>query len=81
MFSFSCFRVFVAAFLFGVSWHAGHAQSAGVQQAVVETSAGTFIIDLTPEVAPNHVAYFTKLAQGGAYDGTTFHRVVKYGMV
>ena len=81
MFSLSCFRVFVAAALFVVSWHAGHAQSAAVQQAVVETSAGTFVIDLTPEVAPNHVAYFTKLAQDGAYDGTIFHRVVKYGMV
>ena len=51
------------------------------KQAVVETSLGTFVIDLTPEAAPNHVAYFTKLAQDGAYDGTTFHRVVKYGMV
>ena len=48
---------------------------------MVETSAGTFVIDLTPDVAPNHVAYFTKLAQEGAYDGTIFHRVVKYGMV
>jgi peptidyl-prolyl cis-trans isomerase B (cyclophilin B) len=51
------------------------------QQAVVDTSLGTFIIDLTPDAAPNHVAYFTKLAQEGAYEGTIFHRVVKYGMV
>src|SRR5947208_4127429 len=51
------------------------------KQAVVETAAGTFIIDLDPEAAPNQVAYFMKLAQQGAYDGTTFHRVVKYGMV
>jgi peptidyl-prolyl cis-trans isomerase B (cyclophilin B) len=65
---------------FVLSWHASHAQSAA-KQAVVETSAGTFIIDLTPETAPNHVAYFTRLAQEGAYEGTIFHRVVKYGMV
>ena len=51
------------------------------KQAVVETAAGTFIIDLDPEAAPNQVAYFMKLAQQGAYDGTTFHRMVKYGMV
>src|SRR5438034_3472243 len=51
------------------------------KQAVVETAAGTFIIDLDPEAAPNQVAYFMKLAQQGAFDGTTFHRVVKYGMV
>jgi cyclophilin family peptidyl-prolyl cis-trans isomerase len=50
-------------------------------QAVVETSLGTFIVDLTPEVAPGHVAYFSKLARDGAYEGTTFHRIVKYGMV
>ena len=51
------------------------------QQAVVETSAGTFVIDLAPDEAPNQTAYFMKLAAAGAYDGTTFHRAVKYGMV
>ena len=51
------------------------------KQAVVETSAGTFVIELTPEGAPNQVAHFMKLAQEGAYDGTTFHRMVKYGMI
>ena len=51
------------------------------QQAVVETSAGTFVIDLAPDAAPNQTAYFMKLAGSGAYDGTTFHRAVKYGMV
>ena len=55
--------------------------AAPAKQAVVETSAGTFIIDLDQEAAPNQVAYFMKLAQQGAYDGTTFHRMVKYGMV
>ncbi len=51
------------------------------KQAVVETTAGTFIIDLTPETGPNTAAYFIKQAESGAYDGTIFHRVVKYGMV
>jgi len=57
-----------------------HAQAAS-KQAVVETTSGTFVIDLTPETAPNQTAYFMKLAADGAYDGTIFHRVVKYGMV
>src|SRR5262245_13456446 len=57
------------------------AQTPSPKQAVVETSAGTFIIDLTPATAPNQVAYFIKTAQEGGYDGTIFHRVVKYGMV
>jgi peptidyl-prolyl cis-trans isomerase B (cyclophilin B) len=51
------------------------------KQAVIETSAGTFVIDLDPAAAPNQTAYFMKLAGDGAYDGTTFHRAVKYGMV
>ena len=44
------------------------------KQAVVETALGTFVIELLPEAAPNHVGYFIKLAREGAYDGTTFHR-------
>ena len=55
--------------------------SAAPKQAVVDTTAGTFVIDLTPESAPNQVAHFMKLAADGGYDGTVFHRVVKYGMV
>ena len=51
------------------------------KQAVVETTAGTFVIDLAAEAAPNTTTYFTKLAGEGAYDGTIFHRAVKYGMV
>src|SRR5580765_7438737 len=51
------------------------------KQAVVDTSAGTFVLDLDPAAAPNQAAYFMKLAADGAYDGTTFHRAVKYGMV
>jgi cyclophilin family peptidyl-prolyl cis-trans isomerase len=51
------------------------------QQAVVETSAGTFIIDLAPQDAPNYIAHFTTLVKQGAYDGTIFHRVVRNGMV
>jgi len=51
------------------------------KQAVVDTSVGTFVIDLAPEAAPNQTAHFMKLAADGTYDGTIFHRVVKYGMV
>jgi len=51
------------------------------KQAVVETTAGTFVIDLAADAAPNHAAYFIKQAADGAYDGTIFHRAIKYGMV
>ena len=55
--------------------------TASPRQAVVETTAGTFVLDLDPAAAPNQTAHFMKLAADGAYDGTTFHRAVKYGMV
>jgi peptidyl-prolyl cis-trans isomerase B (cyclophilin B) len=58
-----------------------HAQTTAPKQAVVETSAGTFILDLLPDAAPNGVAFFTKTAQSGGYDGTVFHRAVRNGMV
>jgi peptidyl-prolyl cis-trans isomerase B (cyclophilin B) len=51
------------------------------KQAVLETSIGTIVIDLRPELAPNHVGYFMKLAGEKAYDGTIFHRVVRLGIV
>src|SRR5918996_6592623 len=51
------------------------------KQAVVETDLGTIVIDLLADAAPNHVGFFIKNAQGGAYTGTTFHRVVRQGIV
>jgi cyclophilin family peptidyl-prolyl cis-trans isomerase len=57
------------------------AQDMTNKQAVVNTTLGTFVIDLRPDLAPNHVGYFIKLAREGAYTGTTFHRVVRNGIV
>ena len=51
------------------------------KQAVVETSMGTIVIDLRPDLAPNHAGYFMKLAGEKAFDGTIFHRVVRDGIV
>jgi peptidylprolyl isomerase len=46
---------------------------------VIEVSGeanGTIVIDLLPEVAPQHVEQITALAREGAYDGVVFHRVI-----
>jgi len=51
------------------------------KQAVLETTAGRIVIDLLADKAPNHVGYFIKLAKEGAYDGTTFHRLIKHGII
>lgn len=43
----------------------------------IDTSAGTFVVELAMEEAPITSTNFLKLAQDGTYDGTLFHRVVK----
>jgi len=51
------------------------------QQAVIETTHGSFVFDLLADKAPNHVAHFITKAREGAYKGTTFHRVIKLGLI
>jgi len=41
------------------------------------STQGQIIIDLMPDVAPNHVAQVTALASDGKYDGVVFHRVIE----
>lgn len=50
-------------------------------EAVLDTSNGQIVIEFFPKEAPRHVEYFVKNARSGAYDGTTFHRLVKYGLI
>jgi cyclophilin family peptidyl-prolyl cis-trans isomerase len=51
------------------------------KQAVVQTALGTFVIQLLPQAAPNHVGYVIDRAVARAYDGTTFHRAIKHGII
>ena len=51
------------------------------KQAVLETDAGTIVLDLLPEAAPNHVGHFITRAREGSYDGTVFHRVIPEFMI
>jgi peptidyl-prolyl cis-trans isomerase B (cyclophilin B) len=49
--------------------------------AIIKTSEGTLVVEFYPDVAPNHVANFKKLARQGFYDGQCFHRVIKGFMI
>ncbi|HEY4416940.1 MAG TPA: peptidylprolyl isomerase [Verrucomicrobiae bacterium] len=49
--------------------------------AVIKTSDGTMVVGFWPDVAPNTVANFEKLARKGFYDGTCFHRIMKGFMI
>ena len=48
---------------------------------LVETNLGQIKFQLLPELAPEHVRNFTKLAESGLYDGTLFHRVIPGFMI
>jgi peptidyl-prolyl cis-trans isomerase B (cyclophilin B) len=49
--------------------------------AVIKTSEGEMVAEFWPDVAPNTVENFKKLARSGFYDGTAFHRIVKGFMI
>jgi peptidyl-prolyl cis-trans isomerase B (cyclophilin B) len=49
--------------------------------ACITTTEGEMVIEFWPDVAPNTVANFKKLANQGFYDGTCFHRVIKDFMI
>jgi cyclophilin family peptidyl-prolyl cis-trans isomerase len=67
---------------FLLAWLLGILQATTApKQAVVETSAGTFVVDLAPDQAPVTTAYFMKIAAGGGFNGTIFHKMIKYGIV
>ena len=45
--------------------------------AILKTSEGEMVAEFWPDVAPNTVENFKKLARQGFYDGTAFHRIIK----
>ena len=55
---------------------ASPALATGLQINIEGEANGTVAIDLFEDVAPQHVAQITALAEEGAYDGIVFHRVI-----
>ena len=49
--------------------------------AVIQTSEGEMVAEFWPDVAPQTVENFKKLAREGFYDGTAFHRIIKGFMI
>lgn len=43
---------------------------------VIDTNKGRVLVELVPDVAPNHVARLQELTRAGVYDGRTFFRVI-----
>ncbi len=42
----------------------------------IDLKDGRVVIEMRPDLAPNHVAQIKKLAREGKYDGVVFHRVI-----
>jgi dolichyl-diphosphooligosaccharide--protein glycosyltransferase len=51
------------------------------QTAVIQTAQGPITIEFLPQVAPNHVDNFKRLAQDGFYNNTIFHRIISNFMI
>lgn len=43
---------------------------------ILETTKGTVVIEMFPDLAPGHVERIKELARAGEYDGVVFHRVI-----
>jgi len=52
-----------------------------IMHATLHTNKGDISIEFLDAQAPNTVANFVKLAEGGFYNGTKFHRVIKGFMI
>jgi cyclophilin family peptidyl-prolyl cis-trans isomerase len=50
-------------------------------EVVMETEAGRFRMELYPEKAPKHVAFFLDLVKKDYYKGSGFHRVYANALV
>ena len=50
-------------------------------RAVINTNLGNIQFELLPDIAPETVRNFIKLAKSGFYDGTLFHRVIPGFMI
>lgn len=50
-------------------------------KAIIKTKFGDIEIKFFPDLAPNHVENFIKLAKSGFYNGTIFHRVIPGFMI
>lgn len=72
-------KKFILALLAALSFSAA-ATAADVKDPentlVMQLKDGTVLIEMYPDVAPNHVARIKELTRQGFYDGIKFHRVI-----
>lgn len=68
----------LALFLFAAMPLPAGAQAGDPENTLyMDLSYGRVVIQLRPDLAPNHVARVKQLARAGFYDGIVFHRVLE----
>ena len=63
--------------VFAMTIAAGPAEAGDLENTLyLDTVYGRVVIELRPDLAPNHVARIKELTREGFYDGIVFHRVI-----
>jgi len=70
-------KLLTAAALAAMLAHAGAEAADPENTLLLELRTGTTVIEMRPDLAPNHVARIKELTRQGFYDGLKFHRVIK----
>lgn len=72
------FLNFIPAIVFASSLAAGAVEAASPENTLImETNKGRVVIEMLPDVAPNHVERIKELVRQQFYDGIVFHRVIE----
>ena len=68
----------VVATLLGILFFSGEALALDPENMLyLDLKDGRVVIELRPDLAPNHVARIKELVRQGFYDGLKFHRVIE----
>jgi len=70
-------RIFTSALLSLLFFMPGGAQAGDPENTLyLDLKKGRVVIEMRPDLAPNHVARIKALVRQGFYDGIVFHRVI-----
>lgn len=77
----TCFSRAVGLITLCTALSAGPALAAEAPKVVIETNYGEILLELYPDKAPQTVANFLQYVDGGFYQNTIFHRVIRTFMI